>query len=166
MKDVKSVIRKASLRGVLMSSQQGPLIFLLRRKCSRLEVLDPKMWEKVAPLRPEGSAGNSACKTIVLNIDKRVIILKNVNHTTLDHFYLKSRKVWTSTHRISDFQVLALSGHIRNLKSVALLHFLQRKTSPSYKCGKAAKLQSYRHNQSWHQPWTWTSWFWTSLRVR
>lgn len=51
-----------SLRGVLMSSQQGPLIFLLRRKCSRLEVLVPKMWENVAPLRSEGSDGNSACK--------------------------------------------------------------------------------------------------------
>lgn len=51
-----------SLRGVLMSSQQGPLIFLLRRKCSRKEVLVPKMCENVAPFRSEGSVGNSAWK--------------------------------------------------------------------------------------------------------
>lgn len=32
-----------SLRGVLMSSQQGPLIFRLRSRCSRKEVLVPNM---------------------------------------------------------------------------------------------------------------------------
>lgn len=30
-----------------------------------------------------------------------------------------------STHRISDFQVLAVAGNVRNLKSVILLHFLK-----------------------------------------
>ena len=52
---------RPSLRGVLMSSQHGPLIFLLRRKCSRLVVLIPNTWENVAPFRSTGSVGYSAC---------------------------------------------------------------------------------------------------------
>lgn len=34
--------------------------------------------------------------------------------------------IW-KTHRISDFQVLALTGHIGNFKGVVLLDFLQRR---------------------------------------
>lgn len=36
-----------------------------------------------------------------------------------------------NTHRISDFQVLALTGHIWNFKRVVLLNFLQRKKQTS-----------------------------------
>lgn len=46
-----------------MSSQQGPLMFLLRRKCSKLEVFVPKTWEKVEPFRSDGSWGTSAYMT-------------------------------------------------------------------------------------------------------
>lgn len=55
--------RAPDLRGVFTSSQQGPFTFLLSRKCSRLEVLVPNTWEKVAPFRSEGSEGNSAYET-------------------------------------------------------------------------------------------------------
>lgn len=46
------------------------------------------------------------------------------------HIYHNScASIW-KTHRISDFQVLALTGHIGNFKGVVLLDFLQRsKTS-------------------------------------
>lgn len=37
-----------------------------------------------------------------------------------------------STHRISDFQVLALTGNIRYFKSVVLFHFLHRETEYKY----------------------------------
>lgn len=55
-------------RGVLTSSQQGPRIFLLRRKCSKLEVFVPKTWEKVEPFRSDGSWGISAYGTRDTNL--------------------------------------------------------------------------------------------------
>lgn len=77
-KDIQSLnileVVSSSLRGVLISSQQGPLIFLLRRKCSRLDVFVPKIWEKVAPLRSAGSAGNSACKNSIGNTRRWAVI--------------------------------------------------------------------------------------------
>lgn len=43
------------------------------------------------------------------------------------HIYHNScASIW-KTHRISDFQVLALTGHIGNFKGVVLLDFLQRR---------------------------------------
>lgn len=103
------------LRGALMSNQQGPFIFLLRRKCSRLEVFVPKTWENVVPLRSDGKAGKSACKN--------KIILINQHQPEMDFRTFCS---CVSAYRISHFQVVALTGHVRNFKSIALLHFLQR----------------------------------------
>lgn len=43
----------------------------------------------------------------------------------------KKKKSWTrSTHGVSDFQVLALTGHVWDLKGIVLVHLLQRHTVP------------------------------------
>lgn len=78
------------------------------------------MWEKVAPLRSEGSAGNSAWKEEQHAFNKT----KQTNSKDLDDQSM-NHSMCVSAHQISDFQVLALAGHIRNFKSIVLLHFLE-----------------------------------------
>lgn len=107
------------LRGVFISSQHGPLIFLLRRKCSRLEVLVPKMCENVSPFRSGGRAGNSAYEQTNAT---------GVNMLSSKGTRLESWKENGATHRIPDFQVLALRRDIRDLKGIVLVHLLQEKT--------------------------------------
>lgn len=48
------------IRGFFISSQLGPLIFLLIKSSSRLEVLVPNTWENVSPFRSWGSREKSA----------------------------------------------------------------------------------------------------------
>ena len=52
-------------------------------------------------------------------------------HTSAGLKYLGMLNMRVSAHRVSNFQVLALTGHIRNFKSIVFFHFLQKERHPN-----------------------------------
>lgn len=101
------------IRGVLTSSQQGPRIFRLSSKCSKLEVFVPKTWENVEPFRSDGNGGSSACSNIP-HLIKNKLYLTNVPLKSIWHClhvrYVYSRSIWLQGTR-SVREYLAFQRH-------------------------------------------------------